>query len=767
MKLTIDNLNGSGPLDYTGSILAGAGLTLKRSLNAPSTCTFTFLPAAQGLPLPVRYAFVTVFNDPGLTLFTGYVSAPPETVGAGEGFAGRLATVVVEAISDEVLLDSTLSVTRMAAVNQSALQTLQLVTGQTGGSSFSVSPSSTSSPVGRYEVGAATNWSSAAAALGTSTRSAYRVVGGVVQMAPSGSTTHTLSELSGTLQVGGLTASAVKLLANDVTVCGSVEPAAYVMETFAGDGVTVKYTLTEPPFEPIKSARLTITDLFQEPSLDPQIWQWVDSSSRLSITSQGLTCSGGSGQDSETTVSALQQVELGGGLVLEAGGVQLQPGSSGLLLGLYFGSVSRRNCMAGFSVSSANGTTQIAPIVDGALAGSVFSLVAGHLYTFRTRLFCYEMGRVTQSYYFLGAGGIGSQGGQYVMAGGRLVLEVQDVTSGVPGVPIVLFDGSIGALPPSSTLGLLDSGDLMCSIKTLSCKQGAPLWATLTPSGGTPASLHIGTTSVGGVCSLSSAGLLTFYSSSIPPAGSLITVLYRTRNRAVSRRSNGVSSASPAPATQMWIGTVREPVAWSSTDCDNAALALLQSSAAASAAWKGTYTATNLDLLWDVWPGDVLAITSPSNNIQANVVVREVQIETGSSAPQSTKYVVRFANDWAEDLALKLSSSIPEDVWLPQQPIVHAPLLSPGSFSVTAITGSQIQVSTNISPPLGGGFEVKRRDWTFGPGTDSDLVMRSPVSNFIIPRVAPVEQYYIRMYDGASPPNYSQFSAAVFVNVPL
>jgi hypothetical protein len=29
-----------------------------------------------------------------------------------------------------------------------------------------------------------------------------------------------------------------------------------------------------------------------------------------------------------------------------------------------------------------------------------------------------------------------------------------------------------------------------------------------------------------------------------------------------------------------------------------------------------------------------------------------------------------------------------------------------------------------------------------------------------------MEQYYIRMYDGSTPPNYSRFSSAVFVNLP-
>ncbi len=62
---------------------------------------------------------------------------------------------------------------------------------------------------------------------------------------------------------------------------------------------------------------------------------------------------------------------------------------------------------------------------------------------------------------------------------------------------------------------------------------------------------------------------------------------------------------------------------------------------------------------------------------------------------------------------------------------------------------------------------MRRRDWAFTPGPGPDLVLRSPVPNFSIPRAAATEQYYIRMYDASTPPNYSRFSAAVFVNLPL
>jgi hypothetical protein len=169
----------------------------------------------------------------------------------------------------------------------------------------------------------------------------------------------------------------------------------------------------------------------------------------------------------------------------------------------------------------------------------------------------------------------------------------------------------------------------------------------------------------------------------------------------------------------------------------------------------------------DVWPGDVLAVSSTSAGLNANLVVRKVQIELLCTWPGLAKYVVEFANDWADALSIKTSKTVPADVWLPQQPETLLLLANLSALSVTALTGSAIQVSANVTPPTNGGFEVRRRDWAFGPGTNSDLVLRSPVANFTIPREAAGERYYVRMYDGSTPPNYSRFSNAVFVNVPL
>ena len=88
-------------------------------------------------------------------------------------------------------------------------------------------------------------------------------------------------------------------------------------------------------------------------------------------------------------------------------------------------------------------------------------------------------------------------------------------------------------------------------------------------------------------------------------------------------------------------------------------------------------------------------------------------------------------------------------------------------LTVTAISGSSVTINAGTTAPAGGGFEVRRRDFSFMPGDDSDLVMRSSQPDMTFSRVTANDRFYIRMYDGATPPNYSEFSAALFINLPL
>jgi hypothetical protein len=142
--------------------------------------------------------------------------------------------------------------------------------------------------------------------------------------------------------------------------------------------------------------------------------------------------------------------------------------------------------------------------------------------------------------------------------------------------------------------------------------------------------------------------------------------------------------------------------------------------------------------------------------------------------PEVREYKLGFANDWAAEWAagigLKLSEEIAADAFLPQ-----TAALAPGQvlanlqqLALTSLSDTALQVDTGMAPPAGGGFEVRRRDWEFGAAVDAaDLVLRSPVRSFSVPRAAQVEQFYIRMYDASTPPVYSRFSSALFINAPV
>ena len=85
MKLTIDNLDGLGAIDYTAVIADTGPITIHRKLNAPSLCSAQIVVGENNLPLPVRRARIVVTSDNGATLFTGYLATEPVREYAGRG----------------------------------------------------------------------------------------------------------------------------------------------------------------------------------------------------------------------------------------------------------------------------------------------------------------------------------------------------------------------------------------------------------------------------------------------------------------------------------------------------------------------------------------------------------------------------------------------------------------------------------------------------------------------------------------------------------
>lgn len=770
MKITIDNLNGAGPVDYSAAISADGPLKIERVLNAPSRCSGMLDVSDLGLAVPVRRARVVVTNDSGTVLFTGYIATEAQLVYAGVGTTGPVYRAVFSSISDEWLLDKQAIPLSGAGLAQSVGQVLKTLTNRVDDGVLTTAGVTDGALVGVFQPAQTESWSINAGNAAAATYAAYRVLAGAVSLQSAGSVTHALSDGDGTLQIASLSTSAVRELANDVTVSGEMEPTAYISETFAGDGATTVFQLTESPFRPkgASNPAALLNDSFNEGSIDAQIWSVADPGSHLSVGASGLQMTGGTGLDGQTLVAAIDAIEMGGTLVVEAGGLVLDAGSAGIVAGLYSGATVSTNCFAGYNVRQSGGATVVVPFVNGAETGTVFTLLSGHTYTLRIRLHCVEMQRVQQLYYAMADGVVQSFGGGLVAAPMSLVFELQDLGAASNTPATVLYDGSVTSSPASCSFAAVNSVQLVGSMGYSRITQTGTAWVVSTLPSGVEETRLIGTAGQGVDCSVSAAGKVTFYAGRIPGAGEIVTVTYRAGLRSVARLEDTASVASEAvadvPGSACWAGAVLQPAARSSVDCEAAAQAILSFASSRAAAVAGTYVAENPA---DIWPGDVLALTQ--NGETTSVVVRRVAVEDNLAQPEWLTYRIAFANDWAEALGVKLSEKTAANALMPMTALTApgAVLANLQQLKVVSITGTALQIDAGVAAPAGGGFEVRLSDGAFGPAVEQDLVLRSPVRSFSISRTAQVERYYVRMFDASTPPLYSRFSSAVFTDFPI
>jgi hypothetical protein len=633
--------------------------------------------------------------------------------------------------------------------------------------------------VGVFESKLAAPWSEHAGTAGNITYSAYRALNGALFLTPSGTVVHTLSDGAGTLSVAALKTSAVRELANDVTVTGEMESTVYWTELFSGDGTTTEFDLAGDPSAPNAGHATLIDDDFSGNVFNLQTWHRTDSGGYLGLGSGGLTITGGNGFDGQSTLAAWDPLELGGTVVFELSNVALNAGSAGVLGGLYEGITVQANCFAGFSVSQVGGNTQLSPMVNGMVTGTPFTIVPGHLYTLRLHLHCPETERVKQTYYAMVDGVVDQFGSGLVVAPASLVFEVRDLASASNTPVTVLYDGAVASSPAQANVVAVNSIEIYGSVGRVKLTRTGSAWITSTdPVSGTVSTRLAGKSSDGVDCSVTSSatGKVTFFAGRVPAANETITVMYRGRGRAVARLANAASIAAEAAGgsvgTARWVGKVLNPKARSSEDCEQAAQAILSFSTNRAAAVTGTYVAVN-PAAPDIWPGDVLAVTANGSTI--SVVVRKVAIDEQGAVPEVLTYRIAFANDWAEGLGLSLSEAIPADALLPQTALnlasgTSAPVLANlQQLAVTATSTTALTVDAGATPPTGGGFEVRRHDGGFGAGTAStasgDLVLRSPVRGFSIPRAAFEETFFVRMYDGSTPPLYSRESSAILTHL--
>lgn len=580
---------------------------------------------------------------------------------------------------------------------------------------------------------------------------------------------HAMSLADLTLTMDAMTSPAGDLAA-DVTVSGGYEATQYVTELFRGDGATQSFQLQHAPFRESGNSTL-LDDAFDGKVLNSATWSRVDAGSYLSLGSGGLRIGGGTGFDGATFLRWNNLVEMGGSLVAEASGALLTPGSDGVLLGFYDGTVSQSQCIAGVRVRGTAGLHSLVALVNGVEQATSYDIANGHSYTLRVRLHCAEVQRIRSRYTALVDGVLQQFGGDTVDAPLHVVIEVVDEGLASSTLPTVLYDGAMAVSPLQCVFAPVNSVQLNGSIGRITLQQTGTCHVVTTGVDGTTRTRRQGTVSSGADYSLGSSGTITFAAGLLPQPGDLITVRYRRKGRAVARATDEtaeyVKDSLGLPGVPSWAGSISSTRARSSEDCLSAAKTLLALGGGAATGFSGSATwlrgtATGAD----VQPGDTLRVTS-SEGTQI-LPVQSVRIVDGNCEPEQVTYTAAFRQSSAVSLDFHVEAGLAVDV--PGDVAAAADAVLPASLvglQVTSATATALQLDTGVDAPDGYGFEVRRSDANFGSASTADLVLRSPVRSFAIPRAAFHERYFVRMYDNAVPAKYSTVSSVVLTSLPV
>jgi len=770
MNLTIDNLDGSGPRDYTAALDAERPPRVHRRLNRPAELRAWLVANDAQFVVPARGARIILARDSGEKLFTGYAAAPPQYDYLGWGERGPVYRYALRALGDESLLDSKALPRRAPLVNRAAGDALKQLANDLLPGAFNTSAVENLTLLPFYSADTRRSWSEHASALALRSRAVYRAHDGALWFHAVGATTHALDEASPSFSPEGLQLDLAHRLLNDVTITGYIEPRAYVKDYFLGDGYSLGFNLSEVPFS--RGGSVVLDEEYKDALLSPLRWT-------VSAAPGAVAVSGGKLRvDGAGAVSFAEQVELGGAVLLQHGDFEFTAASDALLGGLYTGALALAGCFAGFRVSPSGAQSVIAGVANGAPAGTTLTTVAGHRYVLTTRLYAQEIYRRGPAYHSsLHPAGSG-RGGATVRAGVRVILEVHDLDPNNPPSLVapstVLFDAVLPAAPEFCRYALVNAAALHCSIAFTRLLRPAEAQVRSCMVGGSWRSRLVGALSEGAECRISSAPELYFYSPYAPASNEKIVVTYRSSGRASARVKDPDSIAAEARGADDGVrGAVlalAAPPALTSADCEQAALAVLDDSTQPACAGEYGVWSDFLPGGSDVFPGDALQVNVPSRAAAFSAIVREVEIEAADLAGDRAQYKIRFANDAAEPLALDFhqaaTSALPDTAAIPAQ-VGAQYLAAVTEAEVIDVTSTSVMIDAGADPPAGGGFEVRRSDAGWGPDNDRNLLGRFTGRLLFLSRLSRVQNYFLRQYDAAAPPRYSRYSALLHVDYPL
>jgi hypothetical protein len=97
----------------------------------------------------------------------------------------------------------------------------------------------------------------------------------------------------------------------------------------------------------------------------------------------------------------------------------------------------------------------------------------------------------------------------------------------------------------------------------------------------------------------------------------------------------------------------------------------------------------------------------------------------------------------------------------------NAYLADLSNAEVTNVTSTTVTIDVGFTPVAGGGIEVRYSDARWGVGNNGNLVGRFTGRSFSVTRYARAQDYFLRSYDGNSPPKYSRYPTKLHVDYPL
>jgi hypothetical protein len=207
------------------------------------------------------------------------------------------------------------------------------------------------------------------------------------------------------------------------------------------------------------------------------------------------------------------------------------------------------------------------------------------------------------------------------------------------------------------------------------------------------------------------------------------------------------------------------------------ALAMLADSASAN--WTGKYQ-TWSDFLpggaTDIFPGDAINLNVPSRAAVFQAIVSGVQIICDDLCGDHSLYEIQFAAASAARFSFEFDSAALTNFLTTAAlnfvtPITTAQvgntvLPDLTAAVVTLVSSTTASLDAGTPPPSGGGFEVRWSDAGWGLANDQNLAGRFTAQTFTLPRLAKVQNYFLRQFDASVPPKYSRYSTALHIDYP-